>query len=266
MPSRRGAVDKVVSVPAVTKPDDELAAELARTAGAVLLAIRQGGVFDGKPLGKAGDIVSNAFLMHALAEQRADDGVLSEESADNPARLQHERVWIIDPLDGTREYGEGREDWAVHVALCVNGVPDQASAVAIPAQDKIFARAAGLLAGPPPRRDGRIRIAVSRSRPPTVAEQVAQALDAELVPLGSAGYKAMAVLMGEVDAYLHAGGQYEWDSAAPVGVALAAGLHASRIDGSPLIYNQADPLLPDLLIARAELGEPLLRAIADAQD
>ena len=258
-------MDKVVSVPAVTKRDDELAAELARTAGAVLLAVRQGGVFDGKPLGKAGDLVANAFLMNALAEHRPDDGVLSEESADNPARLQHERVWIIDPLDGTREYGEGREDWAVHVALCVNGVPDQASAVSIPAQHKLFARAAGL--DPPPvRRDGKLRIAVSRSRPPAVAEQVAQALDAELVPLGSAGYKAMAVLMGEVDAYLHAGGQYEWDSAAPVGVALAAGLHASRIDGSPLVYNQADPLLPDLLIARAELGERLLQAIADAHD
>lgn len=249
----------------MNKHDDELAAELARTAGAVLLAVRTSGVFEGKPLGKAGDQVSNAFLMRALAEHRPDDGVLSEESADSAARLAHERVWIIDPLDGTREYGEDRVDWAVHVALCVNGVPDPACAVAIPAQDKVFARASGL-AAPPAPHNGRLRIAVSRSRPPAVAEHVAQALDAELVPLGSAGYKAMAVVMGEVDAYLHAGGQYEWDSAAPVGVALAAGLHASRIDGSPLVYNQANPLLPDLLIARAELAEQLLRAIADAPD
>jgi 3'(2'), 5'-bisphosphate nucleotidase len=190
--------------------------------------------------------------------------VLSEESADDHARLAHDRVWIIDPLDGTREYSEGRADWAVHVALCIGGAPTAASAVTIPARGELYAPDVEPTPGPPPHSGGRLRIAVSRSRPPALAERVAVELDAELVPLGSAGYKAIAVLTGEVDAYLHGGGQYEWDSAAPVGVALAAGLHASRIDGSPLRYNQPDPLLPDLLICRAELAKPLLGAIAAA--
>ena len=249
----------------MTEGDAELAANLARTAGAVLLAVRSAGLLEGKPLGAAGDAVSNALVMRVLAEQRPADGVLSEESADGPARLDHDRVWIIDPLDGTREYSEGRIDWAVHVALCVDGAPTPACAVAIPARGEVYAL--GTLAAEQQRSatqrrpNGRIRIAVSRSRPPAIAERVAAALHAELVPLGSAGYKGMAVLTGEVDAYLHGGGQYEWDSAAPVGVALAAGLHASRIDGTPLRYNQPDPLLPDLLICRADLAERLLEAI-----
>ena len=242
--------------------DAEFATTLAQTAGAVLLAVRAGEVFAGKALGAAGDAVSNVFLMRALAEHRPDDGVLSEESADSPERLERERVWIIDPLDGTREYSEGRQDWAVHVALCVGGAPTDASAVALPALGEVYGRGAA----PAPRQNGQLRIAVSRTRPPAIAEHVAGELGAELVPLGSAGYKGIAVLRGEVDAYLHGGGQYEWDSAAPVGVSLAAGLHASRIDGSPLRYNEPNPLLPDLLICRSELAAQLLQTIANAPD
>jgi 3'(2'), 5'-bisphosphate nucleotidase len=174
-------------------------------------------------------------------------------------------VWIVDPLDGTREFGEGRDDWAVHVALCVDGTPGP-SAVAIPARGQLYASGAGV--GTPAPRLGApsepLRIAVSRTRPPSEAEHVASALGAQLRPMGSAGIKTIAVLTGEVDAYLHAGGQYEWDSAAPVGVALAAGLHASRIDGSPLRYNNADPLLPDLLVCRAEIADQLLSTLAEA--
>jgi len=239
--------------------DDALAAELAAAAGRILLATRETGLFTGKALGRAGDAVAQQLLANALLTHRPDDAVLSEEAADDAARLSALRVWIIDPLDGTREYGEGRHDWAVHVALAVDGVPGP-SAVALPGLDKVLSTAA--VAPLPDVGDRAPRIAVSRSRAPEVADRVAEALGAELVPMGSAGYKTMAVATGEVDAYLHAGGQYEWDSAAPVGVAWAHGLHASRIDGSALIYNQADPLLPDLLVCRPELAEPILAALA----
>jgi 3'(2'), 5'-bisphosphate nucleotidase len=241
--------------------DDSVAIELARAAGTVLLALRTTSLLGARELGGAGDAISHQLLTRALAQHRPLDAVLSEEAAADPARLEASRVWIIDPLDGTREYGEGREDWAVHVALAIDGLPGP-SAVALPALDRISSSAESI--APPPRRDGEpLRIAVSRSRPPREAELVAQKLEAELVPMGSAGFKAMAVLSGAVDAYLHAGGQYEWDSAAPVGVVLAAGLHASRIDGSPLRYNRIDPLLPDLLICRAELARRMLAVLAE---
>ena len=197
--------------------------------------------------------------MDLLRTEAPGDAILSEEGADDLRRLQHARVWIIDPLDGTREFGEvGRSDWAVHVALCIDGVA-VAGAVALPAL--------GLTLGtvPPPvlpeRAAGPIRIVVSRSRPPQESRRMAEALDGVLLPLGSAGAKAMAVVLGEADAYVHAGGQYEWDNAAPAAVAEAAGLHVSRVDGRPLRYNQADPWLPDLLICRPEIAERSLAAI-----
>jgi 3'(2'), 5'-bisphosphate nucleotidase len=248
----------------VTRDDEILAADLGRTAGELLLGLRRSGLFDGKPLGRIGDAVSDQLLVRGLTTLRPDDGLLSEESKSDPARLERSRVWIVDPLDGTREFGEGRDDWAVHVALCIDGVPGP-SAVAIPARGQLFASGAGV--GTPAPGLGApaetLRIAVSRTRPPAEAEHVASALGAQLRPMGSAGIKTIAVLTGEVDAYLHAGGQYEWDSAAPVGVALAAGLHASRIDGSPLRYNNADPLLPDLLVCRAEIADRLLSTLAE---
>src|SRR3954471_16151499 len=240
--------------------DARVAADLARQAGDLLLTLRGASGLTGKDLGKRGDAASNSLLLRELAAVRPDDAVLSEESADSPARLSAKRVWIIDPLDGTREYGmPGRGDWAVHVALWEAGAGITAAAVAQPAFDAVYATDTVQLA---PRPHPRRRFLVSDSRPPEFATPVAQALGADLEPMGSAGAKAMAVVRGEADAYLHAGGQWEWDSAAPVGVVLAAGLHASRIDGSALAYNSPHPYLPDLLICRRELAAELLREIA----
>lgn len=243
----------------MTVPDARLAAELAERAGALLLDLQVSSGLTGQDLGRRGDADSNALLLGALADARPDDAVLSEESADSPARLTAARVWIIDPLDGTREYGlPDRDDWAVHVALWEAGAGITAAAVAQPSHGAVYASDTAQAV----RRDGPRRFLVSDSRPPAFAAPVAAALGAELAPMGSAGAKAMAVLRGEADAYLHAGGQWEWDSAAPVGVVRAAGLHASRIDGTPLRYNEAHPYLPDLLICRAELAADLLREIA----
>jgi len=245
--------------------DHHLAARIAAAAGGALNAIRASAVLAGKPLGAIGDATSNEMIARMLAHLRPDDGFLSEESEPDPKRLTCDRVWIIDPLDGTREYGErieGREDWAVHVALTVGGKPD-ACAVALPAMGVTFTT--GTRHVLPPAPQGPLKILVSRTRAPALALNVAERLNAELVPMGSAGAKAMAVLRGEAHAYLHAGGQYEWDSCAPVGVALAAGLHASRIDGSPCIYNGSDVAMPDLLICRSELAESILAAIAATQ-
>ncbi|PXY20035.1 3'(2'),5'-bisphosphate nucleotidase CysQ [Prauserella flavalba] len=240
--------------------DARLAARLADEAGHLLLSVRENGTdLEPKALGKRGDAESNALLLSRLAAERPGDAVLSEESADDPARLDADRVWIIDPLDGTREFSKpGRSDWAVHVALWERGGGITAAAVAQPALGLVHASDDASLG---PRHDGRIRVLVSDSRPPAFAAPVAERLDAELVPMGSAGAKAMAVLRGEADAYVHAGGQWEWDSAAPVGVVLGAGLHASRVDGSPLRYNESHPYLPDLVISRPELADRLLTAI-----
>ncbi|AYO79455.1 3'(2'),5'-bisphosphate nucleotidase CysQ [Sphingobium yanoikuyae] len=239
--------------------DADLAAHLADTAGRLLLEVRASGLFSAKALGKAGDQTANQFLVHALREQRAEDGLLSEEMACDGARLQHSRVWIVDPVDGTREYGEERADWAVHVGLAINGVPT-IGAVALPGhEDGIVLRTDQPRVVPPAPE--KLRMVVSRTRPAPQAVAVAEALGAELVPMGSAGAKAMAVILGQADIYLHAGGQYEWDSCAPAAVALAHGLHASRIDGSPLIYNQEDTYMPDLLICRHEHADSVLGAL-----
>lgn len=244
--------------------DHQLAAEIAAAAGRLLIAVRTAPALGAKPLGEVGDATSHLLIAKLLEQARPDDGVLSEESAPDARRLALRRVWIVDPLDGTREYGEvteGRSDWAVHVALTEGGRPT-ACAVALPALGLTLNTAAPPRLAPPP--SGRVKILVSRTRPPAVARAAAAALDAELVPLGSAGAKAMAVLRGQAHAYLHAGGQYEWDSCAPVGVALAAGLHASRLDGSPCVYNRPDVSMPDLLVCHPELAAPLLAAVAAA--
>lgn len=243
--------------------DARLAARLADEAGRLLLEIRQdprSGT--GKELGRQGDRRSNDFLLSQLAAERPADAVLSEESADDAARLDADRVWIIDPLDGTREFTmAGRADWAVHVALWEAGKGITAAAVALPAAGQVFASDPPA----PPAGAGRARplILVSDSRPPAFVDEVATAIGADVAPMGSAGAKTMAVVSGDADAYVHAGGQWEWDSAAPVGVALAAGLHASRIDGAPLEYNQPHPYLPDLVVAAAPLAGALLAAIAE---
>ncbi|GAA4482768.1 3'(2'),5'-bisphosphate nucleotidase CysQ [Rhodococcus olei] len=242
--------------------DARLAAELAAAAGRLLLEIRtrDAGECDPRELGRRGDAESNTYLLERLAAERPADEVLSEESADSPARLGVDRVWIIDPLDGTREFGlPGRTDWAVHVALWEAGRGVTAAAVAQPAIGVVHASDAPVKRVAPER--DRLRILVSDSRPPAFAPYLAEAVPAELVPMGSAGAKAMAVVRGDADAYVHAGGQWEWDSAAPVGVALASGLHCSRIDGSPLTYNQPHPYLPDLLICHPDLADRLLTEI-----
>ena len=239
--------------------DAHLAAHLADIAGKILLQVRASGMFEGKSLGKAGDQTANQFLVHALREQRPEDGLLSEEEKDNPQRLTKRRVWIVDPVDGTREFGEERTDWAVHVGMAVGGQP-VLGAVALPGLDLVLRSDQPR---PVPAAPNRLRMVVSRTRPAKEATEVAEQLGAELVPMGSAGAKAMSIVLGDADIYLHSGGQYEWDSCAPVAVALAHGMHCSRIDGSPLVYNRQDTYMPDLLICRKEHAEQVLKKVAD---
>lgn len=241
----------------MTYSDGDLAAKLADEAGKILISVRDSGLFGGKALGKAGDQTANQFLCHALREQRPEDGLLSEEEKDNAERLSKSRVWIVDPVDGTREYGEARADWAVHVGMAVDGVP-VLGAVALPGADLVLRSDEP---GEIPAAPETLRMVVSRTRPAKEATGVAQAIGAELVPMGSAGAKAMAILRGEADIYLHSGGQYEWDSCAPAAVALGWGLHVSRIDGTPLVYNREDVYMPDLLICRKEHAELVLREV-----
>ena len=242
----------------MTTDDDRLARDLASDAGRLLLALRAEG---GEPaaLRKAGDGESHEFLAARLAELRPEDAVLSEEGRDDLGRLSADRVWIVDPLDGTREFGEpGRTDWAVHVALWERGELT-AGAVALPAQGGTVLSTAEPPAAPPAPAPGRpVRVLVSRTRPPAFLEQLAEQIELTLIPMGSAGAKAAEVIRGTADAYVHSGGQYEWDSAAPVAAAQAAVLHASRLDGSKLAYNQADPSLPDILICPGGLAPVLL--------
>lgn len=247
--------------PAAARDDHLLAAWLADEAGRRLLDVRREGL-TGRDLKDAGDAAAHELLMRLVAEHRPGDAVLSEEGRDDKRRLTSDRVWIIDPLDGTREFSEPpRDDWAVHVALwerAADGVTGDltAGAVAEPARGLTFHT--GEPAVVPARTAPRWRIAVSRSRPPEFVHALAAELDAELVPMGSAGVKVISVVADETDAYVHAGGQFEWDSAAPVAVARAAGLFTSRVDGSPLRYNQDDVYLPDLIVCRPELAEQIV--------
>jgi len=239
--------------------DAELAGRIAETAGKILLQLRDSKLFDGKALGKIGDATANTFIMSALQLHRPQDAILSEEEKDSAARLTSRRVWIVDPLDGTREYGEGRSDWAVHIALAIDGKAE-IGAVALPGLALTLSSA---YPPPPPKAADKPRMLVSRTRPAHEALAVAEKLGAELVPMGSAGAKAMAVLRGEADIYLHSGGQYEWDSCAPVAVARSAGLHVSRIDGSECIYNRENPYMPDLLICLPEYSARVLQALKE---
>jgi 3'(2'), 5'-bisphosphate nucleotidase len=239
--------------------DHAFAVWAAEQAGAVLLQVRAGAAdngLEGRALKDAGDAAAQEVLARVLGEHRPDDVVLSEEASDDKGRLDARRVWIIDPLDGTREFSEPpRDDWAVHVALWEDGEL-VAGAVAQPALGETFST--GTPREVPARTVERPRIAVSRTRPPAFVEALAAEIDAELVPMGSAGVKVMSVVRDLADAYVHAGGQYQWDNAAPVAVARAAGLHCSRVDGSPLVYNEDDTSLPDLIVCRPELAEQII--------
>jgi 3'(2'), 5'-bisphosphate nucleotidase len=238
--------------------DAALARRIAEQVGTLLLQVRD--TDDPEPVGDRGDRAAQEVIAAELAENRPDDAILSEEALDDAARLNARRVWIVDPLDGTREFAEaGRHDWAVHVALWEEG-DLTAGAVALPAVGTTLDSAT--VGPPPPMPDpGRVRVAVSRTRPPSIVGKLAERMTIERVALGSAGYKVAAVMLGEADAYVHAGGQHEWDSAAPVVVARAAGLHTCRLDGSPLLYNRRDPSLPDLVVCRPELADDVLGAL-----
>ena len=243
--------------------DHDDAARIATEAGALLMDLRrqaEQGELPSDRLRDEGDRRSHDLILRLLVETHPDDAVLSEEGKDDPARLGAARTWIVDPLDGTREFGEGRWDFAVHVALVVDETV-VAAAVALPARDVTLST--GSPPAVPPTTGDAPRLVVSRTRPPAVTEEVRAALGGQLVPMGSAGAKTMSILLGDADVYVHAGGQ--WDSAAPVGVAAAAGLHVSRLDGSPLRYNQPDPWLPDLLVCRPELADAVIAAVAAAQ-
>jgi 3'(2'), 5'-bisphosphate nucleotidase len=246
--------------------DAALAGRLAASAGELLLEIRSGWPGENPAeLGRMGDLESNRLILGKLADARPDDAVLSEESADDAARLTAKRVWIVDPLDGTREFTmPGRADWAVHIALWEAGSGITSAAVATPALDNQVYVSGAARPGTPSGDRAAPLLVVSDSRPPPFAAGVATELGGTVVQMGSAGAKAMAVLRGDVDAYIHAGGQWEWDSAAPVGVLVSAGFHASRIDGSPLVYNQVNPYLPDLVICSADLAPKLLAALRHA--
>lgn len=249
----------------LVRPDDhQLAARIATAAGEMLVKLRAemfgGGAHSWRVMDE-GDINAHHFIVGELTRDRPGDAILSEEGRDSRERLSATRVWVVDPLDGTNEYGEReRVDWAVHVALVIDGDP-VAGAVALPAQGLTFASEPAPPLPPAPPEGRPPRIVTSRTRPPNAAYVIARTLRADLIPMGSAGAKTMAVVRGDADIYAHAGGQYEWDSAAPAAVAMAAGLHVSRLDGSPLRYNRPDPWLPDLLICRPELAEPVLAAL-----
>ena len=253
----------------MTLTDAALAAEVAAQAGELLLAMReQIGHYDPYDLGDAGDKRANTLILDRLHRDRPHDAVLSEEAVDDISRVDADRVWIVDPVDGTYEYSlPGRADWAVHIALWrrsegADGGTITDAAVALPARGEVYRT--DTVTPPPPRPEGPIRITASSNRPPAVLWRLRERLDIQLVRIGSAGAKAMAVVRGDVDAYVHAGGQWEWDSAAPAGVLWAAGLHASRLGGAPLVYNRRDPYLPDLLMCRPELAPVLLEEIRAA--
>ena len=250
-----------------TTDDDELAARIADEAGQVLMGLRHDmGLDDPRALGREGDRLSNERIMATLRDARPRDAVLSEEGDDGPGapvRTGASRVWVVDPLDGTREYSEGRDDFAVHVALVVDGLP-MVGAVALPGQGLVLVTGVRRLPGHVRwrhARRGRFASSSAAPDPPSKPGAWRRGSAPQLVPMGSAGAKTAAVLRGTVDAYVHSGGQYEWDSAAPVAVAHAYGAYAARLDGSTLLYNQPDPWLPDLLVCRPELSGDILDAL-----
>ena len=241
--------------------DATLAQRLAQGTGEILKGVRNVGLLRGTELGKAGDALAQDWIARSLIQHRPNDAMLSEEAEDDLARLDNSRVWIIDPLDGTREYAGGRQDWAVHIALAENGEIVE-SAVGMPDLGRVFS-SAEVRAVQGQRTN---RLVISQNTTPAIAEFIAEDLGMELVTMGSCGAKAVSVILGDNDAYVHAGGQYEWDNAAPVGIAQAAGLHTSRLDGTDLCYNCESPYLPDLVISRPDMADEILASAARFHD
>lgn len=241
--------------------DATLALRLALGTGEILKGVRGVGLLRGQGLGKAGDAIAQDWIARALQLHRPEDSVLSEEAEDDRTRMDNDRVWIIDPLDGTREYAGGRQDWAVHIALAINGKIEHA-AVGMPDLGKVFHTADVRAVGGRPTN----RLVISQNSVPEVATFIAEDLGMELVRMGSCGAKTTSVILGDNDVYVHAGGQYEWDNAAPVGIAQAAGLFTSRLNGEKLQYNCDDPYLPDLLVCRPDAAERVLSSAAKFLD
>lgn len=233
--------------------DSRLCNHIAEGVGEILKGVRCAGLLRGLALGDAGDTLAQAWIARVLEQHRPDDGFLSEEETDDLTRLKKERVWIVDPLDGTKEFSTGRQDWAIHIALVENGRP-KVAAVGMPDLGVTFKSSdVRAVTGPLAKK-----LVVSRNRPPQVAQFVADKMGFETRGIGSAGAKAMHVLLGDYDGYIHSGGQYEWDQAAPVGVALAAGLWCSRLDGTEITFNNEDTFIPDLVICRPEIKDEIL--------
>jgi 3'(2'), 5'-bisphosphate nucleotidase len=241
--------------------DATLAQRLAQGTGEILKGVRNVGLLRGTELGKAGDALAQDWIARSLVQHRPNDAMLSEEAEDDLARLDNSRVWIIDPLDGTREYAGGRQDWAVHIALVENGKIIEA-AVGMPDLGRVFS-SSEVRAVEGARTN---RLVISQNTTPAIAEFIAEDLGLELVTMGSCGAKAVSVILGDNDVYVHAGGQYEWDNAAPVGIAQAAGLHTSRLDGTDLCYNCESPYLPDLVISRPDMADEILSSAAKFHD
>lgn len=241
--------------------DATLAQRLAQGTGEILKGVRNVGLLRGTELGKAGDALAQDWIARSLIQHRPNDAMLSEEAEDDLARLDNSRVWIIDPLDGTREYAGGRQDWAVHIALAEDGKIVEA-AVGMPDLGRVFS-SSEVRAVEGTRTN---RLVISQNTTPAIAEFIAEDLGLELVTMGSCGAKAVSVILGDNDAYVHAGGQYEWDNAAPVGIAQAAGLHTSRLDGTDLCYNCESPYLPDLVISRPDMADEILASAAKFHD
>lgn len=242
--------------------DADLATVLAQHTGVLLVQHREQLIERGNvsvwQLKDSGDMLAHHFLLDAFRALRPADSVLSEEGHDDRTRVHANRVWIVDPLDGTNEYGEGRADWAVHIALWEDNALT-AGAVSLPSIDTVFSTDPAPVV--PPKEGHKPRLVTSRNRAPYAAILVAENMDCDAFRLGSAGAKAMSIIMGEADIYVHDGGMHQWDTAAPAAVALAAGLHASRLDGSPLEYNDADTWLPDFFMCRPEYTDEILHSI-----
>jgi 3'(2'), 5'-bisphosphate nucleotidase len=248
--------------------DAAFAAEIAREAGNALLELRAGfGPVDSEErrlaLKDAGDEVAQGLLSQRLTAGRPGDAVLSEEAVDSDARLSADRVWIIDPLDGTDEYSQGRTDFAVHVALWTRGLGLTDAVVDVPALGEVWRTDAPRVVGALPAHRA-LRIVVSRSRPPAGLTRLLEDVSADLAAagitergievanVGSVGAKLGEVMAGRAEAYLHPGGLNEWDLAAPQACAVAAGFVALGPDQA---FNQMPPKAGPVLICHPALVE-----------